>query len=362
MGRRRRRVRAALAAGAALAIGGAAAGGAAVAGGGGTGGVAGAARAGVHGPPAVSPVTRATLVRTERVSGVLGYGREATVPARVGSGPVGTLTWLPVPGTIVRPGQPVYKVDDKPVVLLNGTLPLYRPLAPGTVGADVRQLEQNLAAFGYRGFTVDTRYTSGTAAAVRKWQKALGLHPTGRVELGRVAVAAGALRVTGHRAEVGAPASGPVLTYTGTTRVVTVALDAARQHLVRVGLRAEVTLADGRTVAGTVTQVGTVASRAAGQPPDATTVDVTVTVADQAILGRLDGAPADLNLVVERRAEVLTVPIGALVAEAEGEYAVLVVDGTASRWVPVRTGMFAGGRVEIAGDGIAEGTTVGVPA
>jgi hypothetical protein len=30
--------------------------------------------------------------------------------------------------------------------------------------------------------------------------------------------------------------------------------------------------------------------------------------------------------------------------------------------VPVRTGMFAGGRVEITGDGIAEGQTVRVPA
>jgi multidrug efflux system membrane fusion protein len=29
--------------------------------------------------------------------------------------------------------------------------------------------------------------------------------------------------------------------------------------------------------------------------------------------------------------------------------------------VPVRTGLFADGRVEITGDGLAEGVTVGVP-
>jgi hypothetical protein len=178
----------------------------------------------------------------------------------------------------------------------------------------------------------------------------------------RVAVAPGALRVTALRAEVGGLASGPVLSYTRTTRVVTIALDAARQHLVRVGLAAAVSLPDGQTVSGTVTGVGTVATRPSGDPRAATTVDVTVTITDQAKLGALDGAPADLNLVVERHADVLTVPVGALVARAGGGYAVQVLGGTTSRWLPVRTGMFADGRVEVTGDGVAEGMAVGVPA
>jgi hypothetical protein len=40
---------------------------------------------------------------------------------------------------------------------------------------------------------------------------------------------------------------------------------------------------------------------------------------------------------------------------------VQVVDGGTSRIVPVQTGLFASGRVEVSGDGLAEGQTVGMP-
>ena len=58
---------------------------------------------------------------------------------------------------------------------------------------------------------------------------------------------------------------------------------------------------------------------------------------------------------------MLPVPVAALLALAEGGYGVQVVEGSTSRIVPVETGLFAGGRVEIAGDGVREGMTVGVP-
>jgi hypothetical protein len=37
------------------------------------------------------------------------------------------------------------------------------------------------------------------------------------------------------------------------------------------------------------------------------------------------------------------------------------VDGSSTRYVPVETGMFADGKVEINGQGIGAGTVVGVP-
>ena len=58
---------------------------------------------------------------------------------------------------------------------------------------------------------------------------------------------------------------------------------------------------------------------------------------------------------------MLSVPIAALLARPEGGFALEVVAGGMSSVVPVKTGLFAAGRVEVSGDGIAEGMRVGVP-
>ena len=305
-------------------------------------------------PPATVKVTRATLTQTEQVSGTLGYGSTATVSARG----AGTVTWLPAAGTTVSRGQTVYRADDKPVPLIYGTLPLYRQLKSGVSGPDVTELEQNLSALGYSGFTVDDTYTAGTATAVRKWQKARGLTETGTVDPAQVVLAPGAIRVTALHVATGAQAGGPLLDYTGTTRTVAVDLDVSKQGLVKPGVAATVTLPSGATVAGTVGTVGTVAT--AGANGGSPTMPVTVTIGDQSKLGTLDGAPVDVTLVSAQASNVLSVPVAALVALAEGGYGVQVVEGSSARYLAVRTGMFANGRVEISGDGITAGTVVGV--
>jgi hypothetical protein len=58
---------------------------------------------------------------------------------------------------------------------------------------------------------------------------------------------------------------------------------------------------------------------------------------------------------------VLAVPVVALLALPKGGFGGEVVDGATTRIVPVRTGMFAAGRVEVRGKGIADGARVGVP-
>src|SRR5262249_1260792 len=142
-------------------------------------------------------------------------------------------------------------------------------------------------------------------------------------------------------------------------RVVTVPLDVSKQSLVKPGLAATVTLPDGKTVAGTVASVGTVAT--AGSQGGSATVDVTVTLADQSQPGSPDQAPGDVAVVSARAGNVLTVPVAALVALAEGGYGVQVVTGSTTRYAAVQTGMFANGRVEISGPDIKAGTVVGVP-
>jgi peptidoglycan hydrolase-like protein with peptidoglycan-binding domain len=303
-----------------------------------------------------APVTRTTLTRTQQVNGTLGYGAPVTV-----NGPGhGVLTWLPTLGVVIHRGQPVYRVDNRPVPLFYGDLPLYRRLRAGDTGDDVRQVERNLAALGYTGLTVDRTYTPATATAVRRWQKATRRPQTGVLEPADVVLAAGKLRVASVARHLGDLASGPIVTYTGTTRVVRVALDVALQHLVERGVTATVTLPDGRTASGTVATVGSVATPATAAT-DPATIEVIVTVADQAALGTLDHAPVGVELASVSVRDVLTVPVAALVALAEGGYGVQVVTGSTSTFVPVQLGMFAGGRVQITGEGIAEGTLVGVP-
>jgi peptidoglycan hydrolase-like protein with peptidoglycan-binding domain len=302
-----------------------------------------------------APVTRATLVQTEEVNGTLGYGTPTPVSATTGA----VLTWLPAPGTRITRGRAVYRADNLPVVLFYGSLPLYRPLHSGDTGDDVKEIERNLAALGYSGITVDTHYTAATAAAVRKWQKALGLPQTGILDPSTVVVAPGAIRIAAQEAHSGDHANGPILSYNGTTRVVTVALDVALQNLVKAGNPAKVTLPGGQTVDGVLATVGTVATP--GQDNQPATIALTVTVADQAKLGGLDQAPVIVAITSAKAENVLTVPVAALVALAEGGYGVQVVDGSSSHYVAVDLGMFANGRVEISGDGIIEQTVVGVP-
>jgi peptidoglycan hydrolase-like protein with peptidoglycan-binding domain len=220
-------------------------------------------------------------------------------------------------------------------------------------------VEENLAALGYRGFTVDNDYTAATASAVRRWQKDLGVTQTGTLDPAAVVLAPDAIRVATLKATPGDAASGPVLTWTRTARVVTVALDVSKQSLVKPGLTATVTLPDGKPVDGTVAAVGSVAT--AGQQGNPATIEVVVNVADQGALGTLDQAPVGVTLVSAKVENVLTVPVAALVALAEGGYGVQVVEGSTTRYVPVKTGMFANGRVEISGAGIQAGTVVGVP-
>jgi peptidoglycan hydrolase-like protein with peptidoglycan-binding domain len=320
--------------------------------------------------PATAPITRATLTQTKEVNGVLGYGTPVTVTARGGQG---TITWLPAGGATLRRGKAVYKLDNVPIPLFYGDLPLYRELRPGLTGPDVEEVERNLAALGYTGFTVDTRYTAATATAVRRWQQAMGRTQTGAFDPAGVVIARGPVRVVSLTAHLGDPAGGAVLAYAGTTRVVRVNLDPALQDMAKVGRRATITLPDGSTVNGKVAAVGTVATAAqdenqsgGGQDQDqnqnqAATIEVTVTVADQSKFGRLDQAPVIVELTSASVENVLTVPVAALVALAEGGYGVQVVTGSTSRYVAVEPGMFANGRVEVSGAGLTEGTLVGVP-
>ncbi|BCY06092.1 efflux RND transporter periplasmic adaptor subunit [Actinoplanes sp. L3-i22] len=310
-------------------------------------------------PAATADVTKATLVDKESHDGSLGYGDTTALATRLS----GTVTWMPAVGATVARGKPLYKVDSDPVLLLYGSLPAYRDLRSGDKGTDVKQLEQNLWALGYRGFTVDSEYTSSTAAAVEDWQDDLGLDETGTVELGRVVFRPTAVRVDSRTVEPGAAAQpgSEVMQISGTGRVATVKLDVADQRIAKKGAKVQVTLPDGKTVDARIAEVATTVEQA-DNPNEDDTTKINVTIAFAKAPAGLDAAAVTVLFVAAQRANVLTVPINALLALAEGGYGLQVVDGTTTRIVAVETGLFADGRVEVSGGGIAEGMKVGVPA
>ncbi|MEV4414533.1 peptidoglycan-binding domain-containing protein [Catellatospora sp. NPDC049609] len=311
------------------------------------------------GPVETATVNRQTLADTETKTGTLGYGTQSTVGARA----AGTVTWLPAENALVGRGRPLFRVDDEPVVLLYGTMPAYRVLRSGVEGPDVKQFEQNLKALGYGGFTVDREFSGATADAVRRWQEDLGLPETGTVEPGRVVYAAGQVRVDALSAEVGdlvQPGS-PILTRTGVARAVVVELEVADERLAVAGAAVEVELPDGRRVPGKVGQVQTVIAPGADGTAPTTNLEVTVVLTAKEAVAGFNQAAVDVDFTADTREGVLTVPVAALLALAEGGYGVELVEGGATRIIAVETGLFAAGRVEVSGDGLAEGAVVGMP-
>jgi multidrug efflux pump subunit AcrA (membrane-fusion protein) len=325
-----------------------------------------------HAAVSTARVERRDLVQRESVTGTLGFSDERPV---LGGLP-GTITRLPEEGATVARGEALYEVDGRPVILLDGERPAWRPLAEDDRGRDVLQLERNLAALGYTGgggLVVDGRYTATTREAVEDWQADNGLKESGVVELGRVVFAPGAERRVGEvkvTAGAGSQPGTEVLATTSARPVVTVALAVDKQSLARRGAGVKVELPDGDVVNGRIAAVGSVAttdsSGGDGSDPSAddgsgsgdATIDVTIALRGR-LRTRLDQAPVAVDLAKEAERDTLAVPVGALVARAGGGYSVDVSerDGL-RRAVPVRPGLFADGWVGITGRRLREGMRV----
>ena len=152
-------------------------------------------------------VERRDLVATDTESGTLGYANPQTVYNRMS----GTITWLPTVGQVIKPGQTLYKVDDGPVVLFNGTTPAYRDLSSAdSDGPDILELNQNLVRLGFdpnHEITVDDAWQAGTTDAVERWQAALGETETGTVTLGQIVFLPGSQLITSVETVLGSTGS-----------------------------------------------------------------------------------------------------------------------------------------------------------
>ncbi len=120
-------------------------------------------------PPAAREITAAV---EEKVLGSVEVFRGTLVRPDVPltasfEDPVVLMAISPQAGEELTEGTVVAVVDDRPLFVLGGTLPLIHSLGPGDTGTMVAQLQQALARLGLYQAEVDGRYGPHTGRAVR---------------------------------------------------------------------------------------------------------------------------------------------------------------------------------------------------
>jgi peptidoglycan hydrolase-like protein with peptidoglycan-binding domain len=283
----------------------------------------------------------------------------------------GVYTQLPEAGDKVSCGGVLYRVDNRPVLLLCGTVPAYRALHVGVRGPDVRQLNRNLHQLGYdadahvRLDPSDNAFTSKTEQALRVLQRKRGVGVTGGLATDDTLFLPEAVRIAKVTCQVGAPArpGAPVLSATSDKLHVRVDLDASQQGEVRKGDRVQITLPGNTPVNGRVAGFGRVAQAEQGTQAAAATIPTFIDLDDPAKAGGLDQAPVEVDITTKGVDNALSVPVTALVGKSGGGFAVEVMRGGERReLVAVKLGLFdtGGGRVQVEGD-LREGDSVVVP-
>jgi peptidoglycan hydrolase-like protein with peptidoglycan-binding domain len=227
-------------------------------------------------------------------------------------------------------------------------------------GGDVLQLQQALGRLGYASPTTGVLDDSTTAAIVA-WQTDIGAVADGVVDLGEVVFLPGPVRVTEAAVTVGKPVNNGsnVLSTSESQSVVLVELDASNQDLLAVDQIVQVEMPDRSVVDAVVTDIDRIARRTnSGE----VVFDVTIQILDTSVGADLDQAPVDVLIVTDSRSQVVAVPVTALLALAEGGYAVEVDRGNGvTALVGVDPGLYADGWVEVITTGLAAGDMVVVP-
>jgi hypothetical protein len=332
----------------------------------------------VRGTPAPAapnppPVGTAAVVRTDLASTVLTQG----TLGYLSSPPVvndlsGTYTSVLGAGAVVQPGQTLFRVDNEAVVLMSGAVPAWRPFTPGMAdGPDVEELEANLIALGdARGLltAAGPHYGAAALAALERWQTTLGEPPTGSADLGSIVFLPTAVRIDEPEVAAGQHTTPGDMPYqvTTTARAVSVPLT-PNDPPVAAGQLVSIELPTGTATPGLVTAVGPPAagsasgssSSSSGSAASSASTVLTVIPTDPAATGTADGEAVQIALTVQRVDGVLAVPVAALLALAGGGYGLETIGPSGQHvLVGVHTGVFAGGDVQVSGQGLTPGTRV----
>jgi hypothetical protein len=274
----------------------------------------------------------------------------------------GTYTELPEVGDKIDCGGVLYRVDDRPVLLLCGRVPAYRALHVGDAGQDVRQLNRNLHVRG-----AGDAFTAETEKALEALQRGKGVDANGSLALGDAVFLPETVRIAKVTAQLGGSAQpgAQALNATSGTLHVQVNLDPSEQGHVKRGDPARITLPGNTTVTGKVVGFGRTAQAPAGQDSSAAdaTIPTYISLDEPGKARGLDRAPVQVQITTKGVDDALSVPVTALVGKSGGGFAVEVVRAGERRdLVAVQVGLFdtADGRVQVEG-GLRAGDRVVVP-
>ena len=319
---------------------------------------------------ATDTITKGDLQGHTSVTGTLRYSDSR----KFKSGFEGVLIQVPASGTVLTQGDVLYRTGTETAYLMRGSLPAWRSFEAGMEdGEDIRQLETALRDLGYFDYEPDDHFSWATTSAIMKWQKELDMPQTGTIPLGRVVFTSGDMRVGTVTARLGDRVAADTELYdvTSTTQVVDANIKLSDQKLAVVGTTVTIKLPDAKTTTGTITSVGTPTEKSSGSGSGSGSgssdskervIPITVTLTDASATANFQEVSVTVDLPSEKRAGVLSVPVGALLALSTNQYGVEIVESNGTtRKVPVTIGLFAGGRVEVSGEGISEGQRVVVP-
>jgi hypothetical protein len=307
-----------------------------------------------------APVQKGVLTQDVITRGVVAYEGSYTVKGMSG---VVTDAGLGV-GAEVAEGAKVAEVSDRPVIVFQGAVPMYRDMYQGDSGRDVQQLNDALVRIGALAESRAGRsFTSYTAAALKGYYAYLGYSGTNARDYATtteiVFVPALPAVVTSVPPALGEAVSEKLLDLGSGTLTARISLSLGQKSLVEPGQTVTVgSDSGGEQVAGEVVSVGE-------QP---TSVDGGVAV--YAAMASLDAEGVallgqDVRVQIATAAtagEVLYVPLAAVVTTADQKTWLDVWNNgdTVATRLEVRLGLAVSGNVEVVpvGGSLAAGDRV----
>lgn len=292
--------------------------------------------------------------------------RTTIAPTLVADAQLVVTASAPETGSTVVDGNLLVEIEDRPVFVFEGDLPMISDIAEGDTGSHVAQLQDALIRLGYLGGEATARFDRATAQAVLALYRDAGYNAattTTEELLEVVAVpAAEFIYIPSLPAEVaGAPLQRGDLVSPGDPLITVFSSEATIEVVAGAGGLPD-GFGDGRLavldLAGALVGSANLERVESRVSEDGSAVIVAVVVPDSPF-ALAAGTRVTLVDGYEERERVLGVPISALRSDASGNIYVLVAEGGTTRSVRVTVGAESGGFVEIVEDGrLAEGDEV----